>query len=92
MTSCFKQLTKDEMEVVDERGVIGNSRTASTKSAKTLSTLSSAVMSVIDLTDDLSSEFQPALIAIAADYESDDEPDEYIVSSSKSDLKPRQDT
>ena len=66
MTSYFKQLTKDEMEVVDERGVIGNnSRAASIKSAKTLSTLSSAVMSVIDLTDALSSEFQPALKAIA---------------------------
>ena len=67
--------------------------TTSIKSAKTLSTLSSAVMmSVIDLTDDLSSEFQPALKAIAADYESDDDPDEYIVSSSKSDLKHKQDT
>ena len=53
MTSYFKQLTKDKMEVVDERGFIGNSK-ASIKSAKTLSTLSSAVMSVIiDLTDDL---------------------------------------
>ena len=49
-------------------------------------------MSVIDLTDDLSSEFQPALKAIAADYESDDDPDEYIISSSKSDLKHKQDT
>ena len=35
-------------------------------------------MSVIDLTD----LFQPALKAIAADNESDDDPDEYIVSSS----------
>jgi hypothetical protein len=91
LTSYFKQLTKDEMEVVDERGFIGNSR-ASIKSAKTLSILSSAVMSFIDLTDDLSSEFQPALKAIAADYESDDDPDEYIVSSSKSGLKHKQDT
>ena len=48
-----------------------NSRTASIESSKTLSTLSSAVMSAIDLTD-LSSEFQPALTAIAADYMSDD--------------------
>ena len=46
-------------------------------------------MSVIDLTD----LFQPALKVIAADYEeSDDDPDLYIVSSSKSDLKHKQDT
>ena len=62
-----------------------NSRTASIESAKTLST---AVMSVINFTD-LSSEFQPTLKAIAADYVSDDDP---VVSSSKSDLKHKQDT
>ena len=45
-----------------------NSRTASFKSAKTLSTLLSAVMNVIDFTD-LSSELQPALKVIAAEYE-----------------------
>ena len=45
-----------------------NSRTASFKSAKSLSTLLSAVMNVIDFTD-LSSELQPALKVIAAEYE-----------------------
>ena len=54
-----------------------NSRTASIESSKTLSTLSSAVMSAIDLTD-LSSEFQPALTAIAADYMSDDNPENIV--------------
>ena len=60
MTSYFKLLTKDEMEVNEllEIQLSRNSRTASFESAKTLSTLSSAVMSSIDLTD-LSYEFQP---------------------------------
>jgi hypothetical protein len=67
LTSYFKKLTKDEMEVeaLLATQLFRNSRTASIESAKTLSTLSSAVMSAIDLTD-LSFEFQPALTAIAA--------------------------
>ena len=60
LTSYFKKLTKDEMEVeaLLATQLSRNSKTASIESAKTLSTLSSAVMSAIDLTD-LSSEFQP---------------------------------
>ena len=69
LTSYFKKLTKDEMEVeaLLATQLSRNSRTASMESSKTLSTLSSAVMSAIDLLTDLSSEFQPALTAIAAD-------------------------
>ena len=57
LTSYFKLLTKDEMEVNEllATQLSRNSRTASIESAKTLSTLSSAVMGAIDLTD-LSSE------------------------------------
>ena len=82
LTSYFKLLTKDEMEVNEllASQLSRNSRTASLESAKTLSTLSSAVMSAIDLTD-LSSMFQPALTAIAADYESDVDDPHYIVSN-----------
>ena len=80
LTSNFKQLTKNEIEVEESLAtqLSRNSRMVSIESARTLSTLSSAVMSVIDLTD-LSSEFQPALKAISVDYESDNDP-EYIVS------------
>ena len=62
LTSYFKLLTKDEMEVNQllATQLSRNSKTASIKSAKTLSTLSSAVMSAIDLTDQ-SSMFQTAL-------------------------------
>ena len=83
LTSYFKLLTKDEMEVNQllATQLSRNSRTASIESGKTLSTLSSAVMSAIDLTDQ-SSMFQTALTAIAADYEKSDVDDpDYIVSS-----------
>ena len=60
LTSYFKLLTKDEMEVEEllATQISRNSKTVSIETAKTLSTLSSAVMSAIDLTD-LSSMFQP---------------------------------
>ena len=53
LTSYFKLLTKDEMEVNQllATQLSRNSKTASIESAKTLSTLSSAVMTAIDLTD-----------------------------------------
>ena len=69
LTSYFKLLTKDEMEV-NQLLATQLSKTASIESAKTLSTLSSAVMSAIDLTD-LSS-------ATAADYMSDDNPENIV--------------
>jgi hypothetical protein len=51
LTSYFKKLTKDEMEVeaLLATQLSRNSKTASIESSKTLSTLSSAVMSAIDL-------------------------------------------
>ena len=53
LTSYFKLLTKDEMEVNELLATqlsrnSRNSRTASIESAKILSTLSSSVMSAID--------------------------------------------
>ena len=52
-----------------------SSRASSLESAKTLSTRSSAVMSIVDLTTDLFSSdlISPALSAIIADYESDND-------------------
>ena len=63
-----------EVEALLATQLSRNSRTASIESSKTLSTLSFAVMSAIDLTD-LSSEFQPALTAIAV---SDDNPENIV--------------
>ena len=76
LNSYFKLLTKDVNQLLATQ----LSKTASIESAKTLSTLSSAVRSAIDLTDQ-SSMFQTALTAIAADYESDVDDPDYIISN-----------
>ena len=78
MTSYFKIVTKDEREVEELLATQlsrNSSRASSLESAKTLSTLSSAVMSIVDLTTDLFSSdlISPALSAIIADYESDND-------------------
>ena len=78
MTSYFKVVRKDEREVEELLATQlsrNSSRASSLESAKTLSTLSSAVMSIVDLTTDLFSSdlISPALSAIIADYESDND-------------------